>query len=113
MRLAARRFPDTIRRLRASAGSQDEYGRYVPPTVTEATFRANVQPISLEDRDLEGGSQPKDRMVCFVPDPDALLAARDDAEADRVLLENGREYVVESSQAWPGSHCRAILLSET
>lgn len=110
MRLAARRFPDTIRRLRASAGSQDDYGRRIAPTVTEATFRASVQPIALEDIDFQGGAQLRDRRVCYVPEPGALLAVRDDAEADKVLLENGREYVVESSESWPG-HTKAILLS--
>ena len=112
MRLAVRRFPDEIRRLRASASSQDDYGRRIDPTVMEETFRASVQPISLEDVNFEGGSQLKDRMVCYVPEPDALLAARDDAEADRVLLESGREYVVASSESWPG-HTKAVLLSET
>ena len=112
MRLSVRRFPDTIRRLRASASQQDEYGRRIAPTVTEATFRASVQPISLEDVNFEGGSQLKDRMVCYVPEPGALLAARDDAEADRVLLESGREYVVASSESWQG-HTKAVLLSET
>ena len=112
MRLSVRRFPDTIRRLRASASSQDDYGRYVPPTVTEATFPASVQPIALEDVNFQGGAQLRDRMVCYVPEPDALLAARDDAEADRVLLESGREYVVERSESWPG-HTKAVLLAET
>ena len=112
MRLAVRRFPDLVTRLRASDESQDDFGRRILPTFMEETFRASVQPISLEDSDFAGGSQLKDRMVCYVPEPDALLAARDDAEADRVILENGREYVVESSESWPG-HTKAVLLSET
>ena len=112
MRLAVRRFPDTIRRLRATASSQDDYGRPHRPYCHRSDFPASVQPISLEDVNFEGGSQLKDRMVCYVPEPGALLAARDDAEADRVLLESGREYVVASSESWPG-HTKAVLLSET
>ena len=41
-----------------------------------------------------------------------LQAAFDDRGADEVVLA-GVVFVVEESQTWAGSHCRAILLRET
>ena len=43
---------------------------------------------------------------------DPLAAAFDDIGADKVDI-GGTIFVVEESQLWPGSHCRAVLLRET
>ena len=45
-------------------------------------------------------------------DPEPLVAAFDDREADKVLYD-GHEFVVVESRTWPGRHCRATLLRET
>ena len=111
MRLVARRFPQTITRRRTAPGRRGDYGQWAPGAVTETEFRASVQPIGLEDVDLEGGSKFSRRLAVYVPEPDALAAAFDQAEAD-VVIYRTLEYVVEKSQSWPGSHTRAIVLRE-
>ena len=45
-------------------------------------------------------------------DSEPLAAAFDDAQADEVLFA-GLSFVVEESQLWAGSHCKATLLRET
>lgn len=45
-------------------------------------------------------------------DGPVLAAAFDEHQADKVRLADGREFVVESSMAWP-SHTEAVLLRET
>ena len=45
-------------------------------------------------------------------DANPLAAAHDDRQADQVEFA-GVAYVVEESQLWLGSHCRAVLLRET
>ena len=45
-------------------------------------------------------------------DLNPLAAAFEDREADNAIFA-GLEYVVEESQLWRGSHCRAVLLRET
>ena len=45
-------------------------------------------------------------------DENPLAAAFEDRGADEVEIGTAR-YVVEESELWPGSHCRAILLRET
>ena len=111
-RLVARKLPDTITRRRPGPSQQDEYGRRIEPVYTETELRANVQPVVLEDEDQEDGIQLQDRLRVYVPGPDSLLAARLDAEADRVVWE-GADYVVHSTQKWPRAHTRAILLRES
>lgn len=114
MKIAARRFPDSIVRRRRTAGYFDNVGRPVEGTVTETTHRASVQPLALEDVDLLGGGgvQAVERLKCYIPEPDALSAAFQDNEADEVVLD-GRTFVVEEVRSWRGSHTRATLLRET
>ncbi|WP_419166406.1 hypothetical protein [Candidatus Palauibacter sp.] len=110
--LAARRFPDTVTRRRRGEPSRNEHGEYVPGQVTETALRASVQPLSLEDADMQGGVQVSHRLNCYVPGAGELQAAvGDDAPADRVIVD-GEEFVVETSQSWRGSHTRAVLLRE-
>ena len=45
-------------------------------------------------------------------DENPLAAAFEDRGADEVEIGTAR-YVVEESELWPGSHCRAVLLRET
>ena len=112
VRLAARRFPHTVIRRRGTPGHRDDFGEYVEGTVEEVELRASVQPMSLEDADQAGGVQVSHRLSVYVPEPGALSAAFMDDVADTVIY-GGHEFVVEESQSWPGSHCRAILLRET
>ena len=112
MRLAARRFPETIVRRRTTPGYRDGQGEYQEGTTVETELRASVQPMTLEDADLVGGVQVSHRLSVHVPSPGALSAAYMDDAAD-VVLYGGHEFVVEESQSWPGSHTRAILLRET
>ena len=108
-RLAVRRFPATITRKRQTPGHRNEFGEWVPGEVTETEFPANVQPISLEDEDAVEGSRLDERLTVYIPQPQALLAAFDDRQADTVLVD-GAEFTVEKSRSWRGSHTRAILL---
>ena len=112
MRLAARRFPDTITRKRTTPGMRNQFGEFVPGMETETELRASVQPMSLKDADFAGGVQVSHRLSVHVPEPDALSAAFEDDAADRVVV-GGLAYAVEESQSWRGSHTRAILLRET
>ena len=75
-RLAARRFRDTITRLRTAPGTY-ERGQYVPGPVTETDLPASVQALDVEDADFAGGARLEERLKCYVPRRDALLAAFD------------------------------------
>lgn len=112
MNLSPRRFRHVITRRRQEPGHFDGLGEYVEGMVVEKTLRANVQPLLVEDEDLEGGVQLVGRFKVFVPVEDALVAAFEDRQADRVLFD-GDMYVVEESRSWKGSHTRATLLRET
>ena len=111
-RLAPRRFPHTITRRRQGAGRVNDFGEFVPGALTETDLRASVQPMTLEDSDFAGGVSVSHRLSVFVPQPGALAAAFEEAEADTVIVD-GLEYIVEESQSWRGSHTRATLLRET
>ena len=111
MRLAARRFPNTVTRRRQGPGMRNDYGEFEPGPIAEMTFRASVQPLGVEDLDLPEGSRLSDRRKVFIPVPDAVSAAFGDAEADHVLID-GVLFVVEESQSWPGSHTKAVVLRE-
>lgn len=112
MRLAARRFPDTLTRKRTMPGHRNEHGEYVEGAVEETTLRASVQPLLLEDADEVGGVSVSHRLSVYVPEPDALAAAFDEASADEVVVD-GVTFTVEQSQSWRGHHTRAILLRQT
>ncbi len=66
-RLAIRRFPDSITRKRELPGAFNAYGEFEPGLVRETIFRANVQPLSVEDIDTVAGSQFSERLKVFVP----------------------------------------------
>ena len=112
MTLSTRRFPDTIARLRETPAVRNAAGEHVQGVVTETELAASVQPIALTDADIAGGVSLVDRFKIYVPQAGALLAAVDDSVADRVMID-GREFVVEESRSWPGSHCRATILRQT
>ena len=109
MKLSARRFPHTITRKRQAAGAFNDFGEFEPGAVEEVELRANVQPISLEEQDAAEGGRLDQRLRVYVPQPDALIAAFEDRQADAVLVD-GVEYTVERSRSWRGSHTRATLL---
>ena len=77
---------------------RNDFGVFVPGTVEETTFRASIQPLGLEDADHAGGVQVSHRLNVYVPEPDALAAAFDEANADTVIVD-GLEYSVEESQS--------------
>ena len=131
-------FPTTITRRRTAPGSRNEYGEWQPGVTTETTLPANVQPLALDDVDTIAGAGLVERVKVYVPDRDGLTnlpvgfsaafnadfyqrppshgpllaAAFDEAEAD-VVIHDGREYTVESSVRWGGSHVRAIAVRAT
>ena len=110
--LAPRRFPQTVTRRRQAEGRRNAAGEWVPGGVTETELRASVQPLKLEDVDLEAGAQLSERLKIYVPGGDyELLAAFENAEADRVVWR-GAEYTVIESRSWVGSHTRATVLRE-
>lgn len=110
MTLAPRRFPDTITRRRQAPGSRNDSGEWVPGATVETELRASVQPLALDDADVVAGSQLVERLRCYVPGADTLLAAFDDREADRVVVD-GREFVVERSESWL-NHTKATILRQ-
>ena len=110
MKLSPRRFPDTIIRRRTGAGSNNAFGEYVPGMTVETEFRATVQPLGVEDSDLVGGTQLSDRRAIYIPKVDALQAAFEDREADRVLVD-GLDFVVTDSWTWR-THTKAHVLRE-
>ncbi len=109
--LAPRRFPDRITRLREIEGHRNSAGEYVSGGTEEFVLLASVQPVELGDIDAEEGARLSERIVVYVPEPDALLAAFDDSEADRVRWQ-GREYTVIQTRSWSRGHCRAACLRE-
>lgn len=107
-----RRYPDRIIRRRTTDSGPNTYGEWVEGTVTETELYASVQPLALEDRDLEEGSRLRHRLKVFVPaDSGDLRAAFDQEEADRVTWQ-GVRYVVEESRTWP-RFTRATIIRET
>ena len=142
-RLAIRRFPDAIVRRRQARGAWNEHGEFEPGAIVAAVLPALIQPVKLEDTDTAGGSSLIDRLRVYVPtgiervvgtadslrwggdslrwggdtgyissDRNPLAAAFDDRDADEVEY-GGLVYIVEESQLWRGSYCRAVLLRET
>ena len=111
-KLAPRRFPDRITRLRTLEGGRNKAGEWLPGEVDETELRASVQPVALEDSDIAGGVSVVERIKVYVPEPDSLMAAFDEVEADRVRWQ-GRDYVVKESRSWTRGHCRAVCLRET
>ena len=112
MRHSPRLFPHTIMRRRTGPDVHVHAGEYEPGAVVETPFRANVQPVKLEDDDQAGGAQYSRALKVYIPESDALAAAFGDAQADHVVYD-ALEYVVVESQSWPGSHTRATLLRES
>ena len=88
------------------------FGEFIEGTITEVELPASVQPLDLQDADIAGGVSLVERLRIYVPEPDALRAAFDDAGADAVAWL-GLEFTVEESRSWPGSHTRATVLRET
>ena len=112
MTLSPRRFPDKIPRLRETPADRNAAGEHVAGAIIETELRASVQAIALTDADIAGGVSLVERFKIYVAEPDALRAAFDDSVADRVLID-GREFVVEESRSWPGSHTRATILRQS
>ncbi|MCY4498407.1 MAG: hypothetical protein OXC14_14100 [Rhodospirillaceae bacterium] len=110
--LSPRRFPDIITRRRQAPGAYNSAGEYVEGAVTETELWASVQPLSAEDVDAVEGARLSDRLKVYVPEPDALVAAFVDREADHVVWL-GQNFTVIESRSWPGSHTRATILRET
>ena len=106
------RFPDRIVRLRQLEGEFNPAGEWQPGGVVEEKFRASVQPATLQDLDTVEGSRLSERIVIYVAGEDQLLAAFENAEADRVRWK-GNEYLVEKSMTWTDSHTRAVALRES
>ena len=77
-----------------------------------SSFRPPCSRSICRDADIAGGVSLVERLRIYVPEPDALRAAFDDAGADAVAWL-GLEFTVEESRSWPGSHTRATVLRET
>ena len=84
MRLSARRFPDTIVRRRELPGRRDSFGEWIAGQSMDEDLRASIQPLKLEDVDLEAGAQLAQRLKVFV------LPRREKIATSRAtLLYNG------------------------
>ena len=86
MTLALRRFPESITRRRQASGTRNRAGEWVPGAVEETELRASVQPLKLEDVDMEDGSRLSEMLKVYTPAHESLLAA-----ADYCLPENDPE----------------------
>ena len=84
MRLATRRFPDTIVRRREMPGRYNDYGEWEPGPTVDVELRASVQPLALEDADLAGGVQLQHRLKVY-----ALPRRERVSDAAATLLWNG------------------------
>ena len=58
--------------------------------MTLRELQASVQPLSNEDLDLVEGNRLLERWTAFVPEPAALVAAREFEPADEVTLAGPR-----------------------
>ena len=95
-------------------GHHDDRGEWVPGATTDVELRASVQPLALEDADLAGGVQLRQRLKCYVlprRERVGLAAAFEQAGADKVIWQ-GATYVVEESRTW-STFTRATLLRES
>ena len=108
MSLSRRRFPTTITRRRAGPGARDRHGEFQPGATVETPLRASIQPIRMEDFDEQSGARLEDMKRVYVPSPGALLAARETAEADDVVI-GGVVYRVSQTEAWRG-FTRALVV---
>ena len=106
MRLAARRFPQTITRRRRGPGTVNQFGEFVEGAITETELRASVQPLTVDDVPTGGGVSLQSRFVVFVRGADSLRAT------DAIVVD-GVTYQVDAVQPWRGSHCRAEVIEET
>lgn len=106
------RFPHRVTRIRQLEGDFNSRGEWTPGAEFEDELRASVQPIVVEDRDLVEGAGLSDRIKVYTPEPDALLAAFDDREADKIRWD-GEVYTVIAARTWTGKHTRAVCLRET
>ena len=66
MTFAARRFPDTITRIREAPGGRNDFGEWQAGQSEEFELKASVQPLKLMDSELTGGDQLIHRLKCFV-----------------------------------------------
>ena len=99
-------------RRRFGAEVINEYGEAVPGPLTLRELQASVQPLSNEDLDLVEGNRLLERWTAFVPEPEALVAAREFEPADEVTLAGRGDFVVERSTLWP-TYTKAVLLRQT
>ena len=77
MKLSARRFPETITRIREMPGYRDSLGEWVAGAESREDLRASVQPLKTEDSDIEAGVQVRRRLKVFVlPRRERVGAAR-------------------------------------
>ena len=58
------------------------------------------------------GNRLSERWTAYVPEPEALIAAREFGPADEVTLHGRGDFVVERSYLWP-TYTKAILLRVT
>ena len=92
MKLATRRFPDTIIRRREMPGMRNAYGEWVPGETADVEMRAHVLPLKTEDADLEAGAQVRRRLKLFV-----LPFRSRVSTAAATLLHNGNPLTLHGS----------------
>ncbi len=86
---------------------------YVPTGIERVVGSGETLTWDGDDLTLNGEPLTLGGFTGYVDgDLNPLAAAFDDAQADEVEFA-GLSYVVEESQLWAGSHCKATLLRET
>ena len=90
----------------------NQYGESEPGPVTRTELPASLQPVANEDLDLVEGNRLLERWTAYVPEPEALMAAREFAAADMVTVHGRGDFVVERSFLWP-TYTKAVLLRQT
>ena len=113
--LPARVQPIRLEDLDLSEGSRflERLAVYVPTGIERVVGTGDTLTWAGDDLTLNGEPLTLGGFTGYVDgDLNPLAAAFEDREADEVEFA-GFTYVVEESQLWRGSHCRAVLLRET
>lgn len=93
-------FDKDITRRRWGAGSYDANGRYVEPSYSDATIRANVQPLSPEDLlRLPEGQRQKKTLTIFTPSDLRVVNDTTKTKADHII-DGGVTYEVYGIENW-------------
>ena len=65
MRFPSRLFKHSITRRRQLPGMRNEYGEFIEGAIEETVLQGSLQPLSAEDKEVEGGAMVSDKLVVY------------------------------------------------